>query len=164
MYFFHPLNAFLQPGKRISSTEIWCIWRWFFLGSCGAWGQNPPLPHHCPGQLTIGRTHNGEKQHTVEKSNKREDPNNRLNCLQRSWKCGEMCAKPTKKSEKLEKLSARERIKENRDLPQILWRPDFTNTTENTLKILAEAIKQCRLRKIEKGMGYLIYHRKKSIV
>ena len=31
-----------------------------------------------------------------------------------------MCAKPTKKSEKLEKLSARERIKENRDLPQIL--------------------------------------------
>ena len=63
-----------------------------------------------------------------------------------------MCAKHRKKSEKLEKLSTRERIKENTDLPQILWQPDFTNTTENTLKILAEPIKQCQLKKIEKEM------------
>ena len=149
MYFFQPLDIFLpfsqcisSPGDCISSTEIWCIWRCFFwAASYGAWGQNPLLPHHCPGQLTIGRI-----------------PNNRLNCLQTSKRRGNVRKTHKETRETWKAVSAREWIKENMDLPQILWWPDFTNTTENTLKILAEAIRQCQLKKIEKGKGYSIYH------
>ena len=94
-------------------------------------------------------------------TNNREAPNIHLNCLQTS-KLGRRNVRKTHKEtgETWKAVSARERIKENMDLPQILWWPDFTNTTENTLKILVGSIKQCQLKKIEKGKGNTRYESK----
>ena len=127
--FLHPVYVFLSLKFDAFEDGFW--------GWEGAWGQNPLLRHHCPGQLTIGR---------IPPDNAKLPPN-----IQEQ---GATCAKHTKKPEKLEKLSAREWIKENMDLPQIHWWPDFTNTTENTLNSVREAIKLHQLKKIENWKGF----------